>query len=411
MKLFFKIVLFFFLISCKNNTALKTKLSSKPNVLFIIADDLNCDLGCYGNTQVKSPNIDGLAQKGIVFENAHNQYPLCGPSRASFMSGMYTDQTKITQNNVHLRSTVPDVITIGQRFRQQGYHSVRIGKIFHYDNPSSIGTSGFDDIYSWDKTINPYGRDKLEEHKINTLSPRRYGGTLSWLAAEGEDEEQTDGIGASEAIDLLDELNLKNLIFTGHSWGGLIALDLSTKYQNEMTICMNIAYPFLVGDILLDYAKGNLDQSVEFLMKYGIYKMPETEIKTTGFGVKGSGFYGRSKGEIKSPYGTKEVESDPEREIKLYPLKRLFNQTQKEISSIDLKSCTNFRLKNDQISNIRNVKYIFCDKDKLARFDAENIILKNVNPEEDIFILKETGHFPYFEDPDQLEEVFKKILN
>ena len=204
MKLFFKIVLFFFLISCKNNTPPKTTLSSKPNVLFIIADDLNCDLGCYGNTQVKSPNIDGLAQKGIVFENAHNQYPLCGPSRASFMSGMYTDQTKITQNNIHLRSTVPDVVTIGQRFRQQGYQSVRIGKIFHYDNPSSIGTSGFDDIYSWDKTINPYGRDKLEEHKINTLSPRRYGGTLSWLAAEGKDEEQTDGIGASEAIDLLD---------------------------------------------------------------------------------------------------------------------------------------------------------------------------------------------------------------
>ena len=54
-----------------------------------------------------------------------------------------------------------------------------------------------------------------------------------------------------------------------------------------MTICMNIAYPFLVGDLLLDYAKGNLDQCVEFLMKYGIYKMPETEIKTLGFGVKG----------------------------------------------------------------------------------------------------------------------------
>ena len=91
--------------------------------------------------------------------------------------------------------------------------------------------------------------------------------------------------------------------------------------------------------------------------------------------------------------------------------RQLFNQTEKEISSIDLKSCTNFRLKDDQISNIQNVKYIFCDKDKLARFDAENIILKNVNPEEDVFILKETGHFPYFEDPDQLEEVFKKILN
>ncbi len=211
-------------------------------------------------------------------------------------------------------------------------------------------------------------------------------------------------------IDLLDELNLKDLIFTGHSWGGLIALDLSTKYENEMTICMNIAYPFLVGDILLDYAKGNLDQAVEFLMKYGIYKMPETEIKTTGFGVKGSGFYGRAKGEIKSPYGTKTVEADPEREIKLYPLKRLFNQTEKEISSIDLNSCTNFRLDDQQIDNLKNIKYIFCDKDKLARYNPDNVILKNTNVEKDIFILKETGHFPYFEDPEQLEKVFLKIL-
>ena len=211
-------------------------------------------------------------------------------------------------------------------------------------------------------------------------------------------------------VDLLDELDLKNLIFTGHSWGGLIALDLSTKYQNEMTICMNIAYPFLVGDILLDYAKGNLDQSVEFLMKYGIYKMPETEIKTTGFGVKGSGFYGRSKGEIKSPYGTKTVEADPEREIKLYPLKRLFNQTEKEISSIDLNSCNNFRMKDEQINKLKNVKYIFCDKDKLARYNPENEILKNADLDKDIFMLNETGHFPYFEDPDQLEEIFLSIL-
>jgi len=211
-------------------------------------------------------------------------------------------------------------------------------------------------------------------------------------------------------IDLLDELNLKNLIFTGHSWGGLIALDLSTKYQNEMTICMNIAYPFLVGDILLDYAKGNLDQSVEFLMKYGIYKIPETEIKTTGFGVKGSGFYGRSKGEIKSPYGTKTVEEDPEREIKLYPLKRLFNQTEKEISSIDLNSCNNFRMEEEQINKLKNIKYIFCDKDKLARFNPENEILKNADLDKDIFMLNETGHFPYFEDPDQLEEIFLSIL-
>ena len=160
----------------------KSFKNEKLNVLFIIADDLNCDIGGYGNKKVKTPNIDRLIKNGIVFENTHCQYPLCGPSRASIMTGMYSDQTKITQNNVYLINAVPDVITMGQRFRQQGYQSVRIGKIFHYDNPSAIGTSGTDDIHSWDQTINPYGRDKVEEYKINTLIPRRYGENMPLLA-------------------------------------------------------------------------------------------------------------------------------------------------------------------------------------------------------------------------------------
>ena len=193
------------IFGCNKNISVKE--NTKPNVLFIIADDLNCDLGSYNHPYVKSPNIDKLAENGVLFGNAHNQYPLCGPSRASFMTGMYTDQTKMTNNNVLLRTTVPDVITIGQRFRQQGYRSVRIGKIYHFDNPSSIGTSSADDIYTWDQTINPYGRDKIEEYKINTLKPRQYGGTLSWLAADGTDEEQTDGIGATEAIEQLENFS------------------------------------------------------------------------------------------------------------------------------------------------------------------------------------------------------------
>ena len=212
-------------------------------------------------------------------------------------------------------------------------------------------------------------------------------------------------------IELVEEMDLKDPILMGHSWGGLIVLDLSTKIKNKMTICMNIAYPFLVGDLLLDHAKGNLDQAVEFLTKYGVYKFPEVEIKSMGFGVKGSGFYGRSKGQIKSPYGTKEVESDPEREIKLYPLKRLFNQTQKEISSIDLKSCNTFRLTEKQINLLDNVKYLFSDKDKLARYNQDNVLLKNLEINKDIFIMHETGHFPYFEDPKQLEKVLRIILN
>jgi arylsulfatase A-like enzyme len=176
----------------------------KLNVLFIVADDLNCDIGAYGNTKAITPNIDKLAEGGVLFGNAHNQYPWCAPSRASFMTGMYADQTKIKSLRVYLRQAIPDVVTLGQKFRKENYHSVRVGKIFHYHNPRDIGTAGHDDNYSWDQTVNPYGRDKIEEYKINSLRPRNYGGTLSWLAADGNDEEQTDGIGATETIKFLD---------------------------------------------------------------------------------------------------------------------------------------------------------------------------------------------------------------
>ena len=182
---FFLLIVISNLLGCSKLSLKKSSnndgLSKKPeklNVLLIVADDLNCDIGAYGNFVVQTPNIDRLARRGVLFENAHNQYPLCGPSRASFMTGMYSNQTKITKNNMNLRNSVPDVISLGQRFRQQAYQSVRIGKMFHYDNPSAIGTSGNDDIYSWDQTVNPYGRDKIEEHKINTLSNQEGMGEL-----------------------------------------------------------------------------------------------------------------------------------------------------------------------------------------------------------------------------------------
>jgi arylsulfatase A-like enzyme len=203
---------FFLLCICSCNTPGEPDLlnaregAGNLNVLLIVADDMNCDIGAYAEHGALTPNLDRLAEMSTVFDNAHVQYPHCGPSRASLMTSLYPSQTKITQNNVFIRNTIPDVITLGQRFRQQGYESIRIGKIFHYDNPGAIGTAGTDDNDSWDRTINPYGRDKVEEFKINTLKPRKYGGVLSWLAADGSDEEQTDGVGATEAIEQLERL-------------------------------------------------------------------------------------------------------------------------------------------------------------------------------------------------------------
>ena len=192
-----------FIITLSGSTAIEP--SSKLNVLFIIADDLNCAIGAYGDALVKTPNLDKLAKEGVLFGNAHVQYPLCGPSRVSLMTGLYPDQTKSKKLRLYVRQTIPDVVTLGQKFRTENYHSVRVGKIYHYHNPRDIGTAGHDDSFTWDRTVNPYGRDKKEEYKIKTLKPKLDGGTLSWLEAEGNDEEQTDGIGAMETMGFLDE--------------------------------------------------------------------------------------------------------------------------------------------------------------------------------------------------------------
>lgn len=178
-------------------------MAAKPNVLFLICDDLNCDLSCYGHPQVKTPNLDRLAARGVLFKNAHCQYPLCGPSRASFMTGLYPDQNLVQRNTIYIREHVPNVNTMSQMFRDAGYFATRIGKIYHYNVPKHIGTGGHDDPYSWNRTINPRGRDKDDEDKIFSLVPGSFGATLSWLAADGTDEEQTDGIAATEATKVL----------------------------------------------------------------------------------------------------------------------------------------------------------------------------------------------------------------
>lgn len=177
--------------------------ADKTNVLFIICDDLNCDLGSYGHPQVKTPNIDKLAARGVRFANAHCQFALCGPSRASFMTGLYPDQTLIHRNAVYIREHTPKVVTMSEHFRNNGYFATRIGKIYHYNVPKHIGTSGHDDPYSWDYTINPRGRDVEDESLIFSLKPGSFGATLSWLAAEGADEEQTDGMIADAAANEL----------------------------------------------------------------------------------------------------------------------------------------------------------------------------------------------------------------
>lgn len=180
--------------------------AERPNVLFIAVDDLAAALGCYGDRVAQTPHIDRLAATGVRFDRAYNQLPLCNPTRASVMTGLRPDQIKVYDLDAHFRDTVPDVVTLSQQFINQGWFSARVGKIYHYNVPASIGTDGFDDPQSWQRTVNPIGRDKTDEAMVYNAEPhRKISGALSWLAADGADEEQTDGMIATEAIKIMEE--------------------------------------------------------------------------------------------------------------------------------------------------------------------------------------------------------------
>lgn len=174
--------------------------SGKPNVLFLVSDDLNNFLGCYGDSRAKTPNLDKLAARGVRFDHAYCTFPLCGPSRNSFLTGLYPNSTGILANAQIFRQTIPSHRSLPQAFRNAGYFAARIGKLYHYNVPKSIGTNGHDDPGSWELELNPAGVDRLEEEPdIFSLTPGEFGGTLSWLASPQPDSKHTDGLNAADA--------------------------------------------------------------------------------------------------------------------------------------------------------------------------------------------------------------------
>ena len=114
--------------------------TSRPNVLFLIVDDLRPELGCYGKDYIKSPNIDGLAKSGMVFNRAYCQQAVCSPSRSSVMTGTRPDTTKVWDLVTHFRTALPNVVTLGQQFKANGYFVQGMGKIYH---------GGLDDPPTW----------------------------------------------------------------------------------------------------------------------------------------------------------------------------------------------------------------------------------------------------------------------
>ena len=137
---YISVLLFYSSPSLPPPSAVSAALAPKLNVLFIISDDLRPELGAYGNQIIKTPNIDGLAARGMRFDRAYAQFPLCNPSRSSLLNGRYPTQTGVMDNNTYFRARHPDYVSLPQYFKEHGYATLRTGKIFH---------GGIDDEVSW----------------------------------------------------------------------------------------------------------------------------------------------------------------------------------------------------------------------------------------------------------------------
>ena len=172
----------------------------RPNVLLIIADDLNTCLRCYGHPLVKTPHIDRLAERGVRFAYAYAQYPLCNPSRVSFLTGRYPAIDGVKGNHDDFRKRMPDVITLPQQFNAQGYKTVRIGKIFHLDDERSWSVGG--------KPI----KKTLKRHSTQADYERYRKRSDRWEPIAGDGEDERDYELASQAIEALRE-NKESLFF------------------------------------------------------------------------------------------------------------------------------------------------------------------------------------------------------
>ncbi len=182
-------------VSC---TEVALAVAPQRNVLFIAADDMNCDPGCYGDPLVRTPNPDRLCRMGVLFDTACCQQPLCGPSLASIMTGLRPDTLDMHKLKHELRDKNPDVVTHGELFRRNGYFSARNGKIDHYGNPTMIGTVGDDDTATWGERHNPKGIDRTPQEQIIRYRAGQQrndnlGINMAWWDPPSNDNEHTDG--------------------------------------------------------------------------------------------------------------------------------------------------------------------------------------------------------------------------
>ena len=219
-------------------------------------------------------------------------------------------------------------------------------------------------------------------------------------------EEYADFISAC-----LKEIGLKNIHLCGHSMGGLVCMSLASsniKLFKSVSI-FNCQYPLFVGAALLDGSSRNLDEAADFLTKYGVYKIPSKEKSKKSFGVMGSSFYKKTNGKVISPYGYKNID-DPEREVALYDLKKLFNQISKDILAVDMNACMKFRMDDQDLKKLQDINVIIGEMDKLVspkKIDEMIAMLGSAKLKK----MEGVAHFPFFEDPKVLNQTLEEVFS
>jgi len=159
----------------------------KPNVLFIILDDMNISLGCYGDPVVQTPNIDALARRGVRFNRTYAQFSLCNPSRTSLLTGLRPETTGVLKNRANPRKHLKDTVFLPELFRGSGYFTARVGKVAHDKSPDPISWDLSEDATRPDSAVDPRCADK------------------EICATNNKDEDEYDGKTARRVVELLEE--------------------------------------------------------------------------------------------------------------------------------------------------------------------------------------------------------------
>lgn len=207
--------IFLFAVAVDAQQRPKSETKPKYNVLFISADDLRPEIGAYGVPEIKTPNIDRIATRATRFDNAYAQYPVCNPSRTSLLTGRYPTETRVLNNNDYFRRIAPNTVTLPQYFKNNGYATLRSGKIFH---------GGIDDAVSWteggeptDPNITERGNPNYKPRPAATADPDaveraqnqganiKESGSDRIVVLDGEGESHGDYKAATRAINFIEK--------------------------------------------------------------------------------------------------------------------------------------------------------------------------------------------------------------